>query len=124
MFKPLLFVYSDVRDRRDVWSPARARVPGVIVSDQDQDPTGDDIADPVHRARATSSGASRGRRTGGLMIQLGKASRQYQVALEHRRRGATENASADELVECEEATEELRQRVIDLIVDDWSATNL
>ena len=38
MFKPLLFAYSDVRDRRDVWSPARARVPGVIVSDQDQDP--------------------------------------------------------------------------------------
>jgi len=126
MFKPLLFAYSDVRDRRDVWSPARARVPGVIVSDQDQDqdPTGDDIADPVHRARATSSGASRGRRTGEPMNRLVEASRQYQVALEHRRRGATENASADELVECEEATEELRQRVIDLIVDDWSATNL
>jgi hypothetical protein len=58
------------------------------------------------------------------MNRLVEASRQYQVALEHRRRGATENASADELVECEEATEELRQRVIDLIVDDWSATNL
>jgi hypothetical protein len=59
-----------------------------------------------------------------LMNRLVEASRQYQVALEHRRRGATENASADELEECEQATEALRQQVIDLIVDDWAGANL
>lgn len=58
------------------------------------------------------------------MNRLAEASRQYQVALEHQRRGATENASLDELAECEQATEALRQHVIDLIVDDWAGANL
>ena len=57
------------------------------------------------------------------MKRLVEASRQYQLALEHQRRGVTENASLDELEECEEATEALRQQVIDLIVDDWSGAN-
>jgi hypothetical protein len=58
------------------------------------------------------------------MKRLIEASRQYQLALEHRRRGATENATADELEECELATEALRERVIDLIVEAWSGANL
>jgi hypothetical protein len=58
------------------------------------------------------------------MKRLVEASRQYQLALEHHRRGMTENASFDELEECEQATEALRQQVIDLIVDDWAGANL
>jgi hypothetical protein len=59
-----------------------------------------------------------------LMKRLIEASRQYQLALEHQRRGATENASTDELEECEQATEALREHVIDLIVEAWSGANL
>ena len=58
------------------------------------------------------------------MKRLIEASRQYQLALEHHRRGATENASTDELLECEQAAEELREQVIDLIVKAWSGANL